>query len=494
MADLFRKKPVQHDDGEYGLKRCLSAFDLTLLGVGAIIGTGIFVLTGHAAAVQSGPAVVLSFVVAGLACAFAALAYAELASSVGGCGSAYGYSYAAFGELVAWIIAWDLILEYGVSVAAVANGWSGYFNNALTAIGLGLPVELTKGPTALAWNTFFGGALEHFGFDPTNEAVRAGGLGGYINLPAFSIIILLMLLLIMGIRESARINAIAVTIKLLTIAIFIAVAAFNVNPDHWSPFAPFGWFHHDETGRPIGILAGASIVFFAYVGFDAVSTAVEEAKNPQRDVPRGILASLVFCTLIYIIVSGLLTGIVPYTSLNVSSPVAFGLQQIGFNAASGLVAAGVIAGLTTVMLVLYYALTRIITGISRDGLLPGFFSVVNPKTQTPVRTTVITGLIMAIMAGLIPLGVLAELVNIGTLAAFVLVCAGVISLRISHPDMPRPFKTPGGIILPVMGVLSCGALILFLPYETHLRFILWLAVGMVIYFAYSQRHSKLAPA
>lgn len=466
MTDLFRKKPVAYDDTDFGLRKCLSALDLTLLGIGAIIGTGIFVLTGHAAATQSGPAVVLSFVVAGLACAFAALAYAELASSVGGCGSAYGYSYAAFGELIAWIIAWDLILEYGVSVAAVANGWSGYFNNALTAVGIGLPQEFTKGPFA----------------------------GGLINLPAVGIILFLMFLLIIGVKESARMNAFAVAIKLATIAIFIAVAVFNVNPVNWSPFAPFGWFDHASDGRPVGILAGASIVFFAYVGFDAVSTAVEEAHHPQRDVPIGILASLIICTVIYIIVSGLLTGIVPYTELNVSSPVAHALQQIGFNAASGLVAAGVIAGLTTVMLVLYYALTRIITGVSRDGLLPPFFAVVNLKTQTPIRTTVITGVVMAVMAGFIPLGILAELVNIGTLAAFVLVCAGVIALRITHPEMPRPFKTPGGLLLPALGILSCGALIAFLPFETHLRFIVWLAVGLVIYFAYSVRRSKLAVA
>lgn len=490
MPDLFRKKPVGYDDQDYGLKKCLSAFDLTLLGIGAIIGTGIFVLTGHAAATQSGPAVVLSFAVAGIACAFAALAYAELAASVGGCGSAYGYSYAAFGELIAWIIAWDLILEYGVSVAAVANGWSGYFNNALEAIGLGLPDVLTKGPTALAWNNWTGGGLEWFGFNPAGQT----DLGGYVNLPALGIILLLMVLLIIGVKESARMNAVAVAIKLIAIAIFIGVALFNVHPENWSPFAPFGWFDHAADGKPVGILAGASLVFFAYVGFDAVSTAVEEAHEPQRDVPIGILASLIFCTIVYIVVSGLLTGIVPYTDLNVSSPVAHALQQIGFNAAGGLVAAGVIAGLSTVMLVLYYGLTRIITGISRDGLLPKFFSVVNPRTHTPVRTTVITGIVMAVMAGLVPLGVLAELVNIGTLAAFVLVCGGVIMLRRTNPDMPRPFKMPMGTLLASLGIISCGSLIAFLPYETHLRFIVWLAFGMLIYFGYSIRHSRLAKA
>jgi APA family basic amino acid/polyamine antiporter len=466
MPDLFRKKPAGYDNEEFGMHRALTAVDLTLLGIGAIIGTGIFVLTGHAAATQTGPAVVLSFIVAGTACAFAALSYAELAASVGGCGSAYGYSYAAFGELIAWIIAWDLILEYGVSVAAVANGWSGYFNNALTAAGIGLPDQFTKGPFA----------------------------GGVINLPAIIVIMFLMLLLIVGVKETARINAAAVMIKLIAVAIFVAVAVFNVHPENWSPFVPFGWFGHDAEGKPVGVLAGASLVFFAYVGFDAVSTAVEEAREPQRDVPIGILAALAFCTVIYIVVSALMTGIVPYTALNVPSPASQALLLIGHNTAAGFVAAGVVFGLTTVMLVLYYALTRIITGVSRDGLLPPYFSVVNERTKTPVRTTVLTGLVMAIMAGLIPLGVLAELVNIGTLAAFVLVCGGVIVLRRSHPDLPRPFKMPFGTVLATLGIISCGALIAFLPYETHLRFIVWLAVGLIIYFGYSVKHSRLATA
>ncbi len=463
---LMRKKPLSGYGDDHGLKKCLGAFDLILLGIGAIIGTGIFVLTGVAAATQAGPAVVISFIIAGLACAFAALAYAELSASVGGSGSAYGYSYAAFGEMIAWIIGWDLLLEYGVAVAAVANGWSGYFNNALTAIGLGLPEMLTKGPFA------------------------EGG-GGLVNLPAVAIILILMGLLIVGVRESARLNAAMVFVKLLAIFIFVAVALFHIQPANWSPFMPFGWFDHVDGGKTVGVLAAASLVFFAYVGFDAVSTAVEEARDPQRDVPLGILGSLGFCTIIYIVVSGLLTGLVPYTELNVSSPVAHALQLIGINWASALVATGVIAGLTTVMLVLYYGLTRIIVAIARDGLLPGSLAKISDKTQTPVRVTVICGIVMAIAAGFMPLGALAELVNIGTLAAFVLVCAGVIVLRIKHPDMPRPFKMPFGLTLPILGVLSCGALIAFLPYHTHLRFIGWLGLGMLIYFAYGLRHSKL---
>ena len=462
---MFRTKTTAPDDlHESGLKRCLSAFDLTLLGIGAIIGTGIFVLTGIAAATQSGPAVILSFVIAGFACTFAALAYAELASAVGGCGSAYGYSYVAFGEIVAWIIGWDLILEYAVSVAAVANGWAGYFNNAMTAMGFRLPDALTHAPAA----------------------------GGLINLPASAIILILMGLLILGVRESARTNTAMVFVKLLTIAVFVGVAVFNVDPANWQPFMPFGWFDHPPDGKPVGVLAGASIVFFAYVGFDAVSTAAEEARNPQKDVPIGIIASLVFCTVIYILVSGLLTGIVPYTELNVASPVAHALQLLGFNWASALVATGVIAGLTTVMLVLYYGLTRIIFAMSRDGLLSPLFSKVNSTTHTPVRVIVVCGVLMSLVAGLIPLGELAELVNIGTLAAFVLVCFGVIVLRIRQPQLHRPFKNPLNPVFPLLGMLSCGALMAFLPTLTWLRFVVWLLIGIIIYFAYSYRHSKLA--
>ncbi|MFA7241357.1 MAG: amino acid permease [Sulfuricellaceae bacterium] len=461
---IFRTKPIAPDDfSETGLKRCLSAFDLTFLGIGTIIGTGIFVLTGIAAATQSGPAVVLSFVVAGIACAFAALAYSELAAAVGGCGSAYGYSYAAFGELIAWIIGWYLLLEYGVATAAVANGWAGYFNNVLTAIGIALPEALIKAPS----------------------------LGGIVNLPAAGIVLALMALLVIGMRQSTKVNTAMVFVKLLTIAVFIGVAVFHVNPENWSPFMPFGWSGVSPEGKPVGVLAGAAMVFFAYIGFDAVSTAAEEAKNPQRDVPVGIIASLVFCTLIYIAVSGLLTGIVPYTQLNVPSPVAHSLQLIGINWASALVATGVIAGLTTVMLVQYYALTRVFFAMSRDGLLSPFFADVNPKTQTPVRVIVLCGLVIAIIAGFIPLGELAELVNIGTLAAFVLVCLGVIVLRITQPHLHRPFKNPLNPIFPLLGMLSCGALMTFLPTITWLRFAVWLSIGVIVYFTYSMRHSKL---
>ncbi|MCX7092587.1 MAG: amino acid permease [Methylobacter sp.] len=466
MQFLRTKHIISDDESESGLKRCLSKWDLAFLGIGAIIGTGIFVLTGVAAATQSGPAVIVSFVIAGLACAFAALSYAELSAAVGGCGSAYGYSYVAFGEIFAFMIGWDLLLEYSLAVATVANGWSGYFNNALTAIGMPLPEMLTKSPK----------------------------LGGLINLPATAIILILMGLLIIGVKHSAKVNNAMVFVKLLTIIVFISVAVFNVHPDNWHPFMPFGWFQTLPDGKTAGVLAGASLVFFAYVGFDAVSTAAEEARDPQRDLPFGIVASLGFCTVIYIVVAGLLTGVVNYTDLNVSSPVAHALNLLGYNWASALISTGVIAGLTTVMLVLYYGLTRIIFAMSRDGLLSPFFSEVNPKTQTPVRVIVLCGIIMATAAGFIPLGDLAELVNIGTLAAFVLVCLGVLVLRATKPEMKRPFRSPFSPLFPVLGMLSCTALMAFLPALTWLRFVVWLVIGLIIYFSYSIQHSKLATA
>ncbi|ESS71729.1 amino acid transporter [Methyloglobulus morosus KoM1] len=462
---IFRKKHVRtHADSDDSLHRCLTAWDLTLLGIGAIIGTGIFVLTGIAAATQAGPAVILSFVIAGTACAFAALSYAELSSAIGGCGSAYGYTYAAFGELFAFIIGWNLLLEYGIAVAAVANGWSGYFCHGLADLGFPLPEMFTKAPK----------------------------LGGLINLPASMIILLLMALLIIGVKQSAKANNAMVFVKLITIAFFICVALFNVNPANWHPFMPFGWFETLPNGKTTGVLAGASLVFFAYVGFDAVSTAAEEAKNPQRDLPIGIITSLAFCTLVYILVAGLLTGVVPYTDLNVSSPVAHALSLLGFTWASALISTGVIAGLTTVMLVLYYGLTRIIFAMSRDGLLSAFFSKINPNTQTPIRVIVICGLIMSLIAGLMPLGDLAELVNIGTLSAFAFVCLGVIVLRVTHPDMPRPFRSPFSPLFPVLGMLSCSGLMVFLPALTWLRFIVWMIIGLIVYFTYSIHHSELS--
>jgi len=457
---LMRTKAINADHHlvDTGLKRCLTATDLTLLGIGAIIGAGIFVLTGVAAATKAGPAIALSFVVAGFACAFSALAYAELASTVGGCGSAYGYAYAGLGEIVAWIIGWDLVLEYGFATPTVAIGWSGYVGNALTAIGWELPSTLLNAPGT-----------------PHIE-------GAIMNLPAFLIIMVLSVLLAIGVSTSARFNHAMVFVKLTAITVFIAVAAFNVTPSNWTPFMPFGWE---------GVMAGGALIFFAYIGFDAVSTAADETINPQRDLPIGILASLVICTVIYIVVSLLLTGLVPYTELNNSSPVSSALLKVGHNFAAGLISAGAIAGLTTVMLVLYYGLTRIFLAMARDGLLPPIFSKVNSKTQTPIPVILISGIFMALVAGFTPINEVAELVNIGTLAAFTLVCVGVIVLRRTHPDLPRPFKTPLSPLFPILGIVFCLYLMFQLPMVTWLRFGIWLIIGLGIYFMYSRGNSEL---
>jgi basic amino acid/polyamine antiporter, APA family len=457
MSGLLRTKSINadHSLGGPALRRVLGPLDLTLLGIGAIIGAGIFVLTGVAAATQAGPAIILSYLVAGAACAFSALAYAELAAAIGGCGSAYGYSYAGLGELVAWVIGWDLILEYSVATSAVAIGWSGYANNVLEAVGLGFPHWLRASP------------LE----------------GGWVNLPAVLIVLTLGVLLSLGVRESARVNAVMVLVKLAAIAVFILVAVGHVDPANWTPFMPFGWN---------GVMGGAAVIFFAYIGFDAVSTAAEEARHPQRDLPIGILVSLAVCTLVYILVAGLLTAVVAYPTLNVASPVADVMLRLGYPWAAGVIAAGAIAGLTTVMLVLYYGLTRVFLAIARDGLLPPVFARVHPRTGTPVRVILASGLVMAAIAGFTPIGQVAELVNIGTLAAFFLVCIGLIGLRYTHPNLPRPFRTPLSPLVPALGAASCLYLAAQLPLITWLRFGLWLAIGLVIYFGYSRHHSALA--
>jgi APA family basic amino acid/polyamine antiporter len=453
---MLRKKPIDSDiQRDTGLKRALGAWDLALLGIGAIIGAGVFVLSGIAAATQAGPAVALSFIVAGIACAFTALAYAELASTVGGAGSAYGYAYAGFGELIAWLIGWDLILEYSLAVSVVAIGWSGYVNNALAAVGLDLPKTLLRGPAQ----------------------------GGIVDLPAVAIILILAGLLIVGVRESARFNAAIVFVKLTAIATFMVVALFHINLANWTPFMPFGW---------AGVMGGAALVFFAYIGFDAVSTAAEEASNPRRDLPIGIIASLSLCTIVYIIVGILLTGIAPYTSLNVSSPVAHALLNVGVRWAAAVVAAGAIAGLTSVMLVMFYGQTRIFFAMSRDGLLPPMFAALNPKTQTPVKVIAVCGIVMASIAGFAPIAVVAELVNIGTLAAFTLVSAGVVALRYQQPDLDRPFRTPFSPLVPALGILSCLYLMSNLQQLTWIGFAVWTILGFIIYFSFSRRHSALA--
>jgi len=457
MNNMFRKKPIGHIHPESSLHRSLSTFDLTLMGIGAIIGAGVFVLTGIAAATKAGPAIVISYVIAGLASMFAALAYAELAAAIGGTGSAYSYAYAGFGEFIAWIIGWNLLLEYVMSVGTVAIGWSGYVTNFLAAIDIHLPDSITKNP-----------------FD-----------GGVINLIAVFIIIVLSLLLCLGVKHSARINAVIVAIKLLTIATFIAVASVNVQIENWANFLPFGW---------TGVMEGAALVFFAYIGFDALSTAVEEAVEPQRSIPIAIMTSLLVCTAVYIIVSLLLTGIVPYTSLNVESPVADALLKIGYQSIGGLIAAGAVAGLTTVMLVMFYGLTRICLAMSRDGLIPVSVAKIHSQTHTPIRIILFTGIVIAAIAGIAPINHAAELVNIGTLAAFTFVCGGVIVLRATLPDLDRPFKLPLNPLIPTLGILFCIYLMLNLPGVTWWRFLIWTIAGILIYFMYGIRHSVLGNA
>ncbi len=469
---VLRTKPVEKTlSADTGLRRDLNAFDLMMLGIGAIIGAGIFVLTGISAATQAGPAVVLSFVVAGIACACAALSYAELAASVGGCGSAYGYGYAGLGEFAAWVIGWMLLAEYSIAVAAVAVGWSGYLSNALEALGVTVPAMLLHGP-----------------FEAESP--------GLINLPAAALLVLLGLLIASGAKLSARVNTVIVFVKIAAILLFIAVAAPHVDPANWTPFIPDPEPTADGGSRfgVMGIFSGAAIVFFAYIGFDAVSTSAEETHNPQRDLPIGIIGSLVVCTILYIVVSGLLTGIVNYRELNVPSPVAHALLRIGETRAAGLISVGAIAGLTTVCLVMYFALTRLMFAICRDGLLPKSLATLNAQTGTPVRIVVLVGAVMVGMSGFVPLDNLARLVNISTLAAFVVVCAGVIALRRTRADLHRSFKVPLYPLVPLLGIAVCLWLMLNLPALTWVAFGLWMSLGLAIYFLYSYSHSELAQA
>ncbi|MCL9662682.1 amino acid permease [Paenibacillus hunanensis] len=453
-TSLFRRKPIVPSEGN--LKRVLGPIDLTTLGVGAIIGTGIFVLTGVAAAKYAGPGLVLSFLLAGLVCAFAALCYSEFASSVPASGSAYTYSYTTFGEIIAWILGWDLILEYGFASAAVASGWSGYFQSLIAGFGIHLPTALTSA------------------FNPAK--------GTYFDITASAITLLIALLLTRGVKEATRANGVMVAIKLIVVIVFIAVGVFYVQPSNWTPFLPFGWG---------GVTAGAATVFFAYIGFDAVSTAAEEVKRPQRDLPIGIIASLAICTVLYIVVSLILTGIVPYNMLNVSDPVAFALQYIQMNGLAALISLGAITGITTVLLVMMYGQSRLLYSMSRDGLLSPVFSKISGKSQTPATGTWVASIVIAFFAGFIPLGSLAELTNIGTLFAFTVVSIGVIVLRRTQPDLKRGFRVPFVPVLPILSALGCVYLMLQLQALTWITFFIWLAIGLVVYFAYGRRHSLL---
>lgn len=459
FKSLFRTQSMERAKAHHNeLAKCLGAFDLTLLGIGAIIGAGIFVLTGIAAATQAGPGVVLSYALAGLACAFCALAYAELASSIGGSGSAYGYAMVGLGEIIAWIIGWDLLLEYGVATATIAIGWSGYMNNAFLAMGFSLPELLLNGP-----------------FE-----------GGIVNLPAVMIVALISILLCFGVRESARLNKIIVFIKLAAIMLFVILAAFYFRPDeNWQPFLPFG---------AIGIVNGAALIFFAYIGFDAVSTAAEETIHPERNLPIGILASLAICTVIYMLVSAFLTGAVSYSELDVSSPISYALLKMGYHFGSLIVSVGAIAGLTSTILVMYYGLTRVFFAMARDGFFSPTLSHVNAKTKTPMRIVIVTGILIALAAGFAPIHGVAELANIGTLAAFAVVCLGVIILRYTHPHLPRPFKTPFSPLIPLLGVGLCVYLMLHLQAVTWWGFLSWTLLGLILYFSYGRKRSVLAKA
>ncbi len=448
FKSLFRTQSLNAiQSGHNQLVRCLTATDLTLLGIGAIVGAGIFVLTGIAAATAAGPGVILSFVLAGFACAFCALSYAELAASIGGCGSAYGYAYVGLGEIIAWMVGWVLLLEYCVACATIAIGWSGYVNNAFVAMGAPLP---------------------DFGF---------------VNLPAMLIIFFISLLLWCGVRESVKVNKFIVFIKLAAIILFLLLAGAYFRPDeNWNPFLPFG---------AMGIINGAALMFFAFIGFDAVSTAAEETIQPERNLPIGIIASLIICTILYILVAAVLTGAVNYKELNVSSPISYALLKVGYHFGSFIVAIGAIAGLTSTILVMQYGLSRILLAMSRDGFFPKKLLLVNATTNSPTRIIMLTGTLIAIIAGFLPINLVAQLTNIGTLTAFISVCAGVIILRHTQPDLPRPFKIPFSPLIPSLGIIMCLFLMLNLKPITWLSFLIWTVTGLLIYFFYGRKHSVL---
>ena len=473
------------ESGEHSLSRSLGAMNLTALGIGAIIGAGIFVLTGQAAALHAGPAVWISMILVGIACAFAGLCYAEMASTVPVAGSAYTYSYATMGELVAWIIGWDLVLEYAAGAATVGVGWSGHLVSLFSQLGLSIPAALSSAP--FQWCT---AANVSAGVTGCAEAGWQS-TGALFNLPAMLIVLAATAVLVIGIRESARINNAIVILKVAIILLIVLYGLSHINTDNWKPLIPPNTGTWGEFGWS-GVLRGAGLVFFAYIGFDAVSTAAQEAKNPQRDMPIGILGSLVICTLLYVVVSAVLTGMVSYTELNVPAPMATALERTG---APGwirlLVDIGAVLGLGSVILVMLLGQSRVFFSMSRDGLLGEWAGKVHPKFLTPYLSTIYTGLAVMVATGLLPLQILGQLVNIGTLLAFALVCAGVWILRVKRPEIDRPFKVPLMPLIPLLGIVCCVGLMATLPGDTWGRLLIWLAIGFVIYFGYGRKHSKL---
>jgi basic amino acid/polyamine antiporter, APA family len=472
------------------LRRALGALNLTTLGIGAIIGAGIFVLTGTAAAQYAGPAIVISFIVSGLGCLFAGLCYAEFASMIPIAGSAYTYGYATLGEFIAWIIGWDLILEYLFGASTVAVGWSGYFTAFMDQIGIHMPTKFTSSPYLY---------YEAPQYDPVTHALtHPAGFshsGAIVNLPAMLLIALMTTLLVIGIKESARFNNFIVIVKVTIVLLVIGFGFMYVNQANWHPFVPPNSGHYGVYGWS-GIVRGAAVVFFAYIGFDAVSTAAQEAKNPQRDMPIGILGSLAICTVLYILMSLVMTGLANYTELNVPHPVFVAIEKAGPALAwlASIINIGAIAGLASVVLVMLMGQPRIFFSMARDGLLPPVFGKVHPRFKTPYITTILTGVVAGVVAGLFPIGILGELVSIGTLLAFVIVCGGIIALRYKSPNLARPFRTPLVPIVPILGILICGYMMTSLPATTWERLIVWMILGLVIYFFYSRSHSKLARA
>ena len=459
---LFRRKFIHHvleeiDMEQHRLHRSLNAFDLTVLGVGAIIGVGIFVLTGTASARFAGPGIILSLVISASACFFTAFCYAEFASLIPVAGSAYNYAYATMGEMIAWIIGWDLILEYIVASIAVAIGWSGYFVNIMKALGITIPVWCSSAPGTVP--------------------------GAVFNLPAMLVVLFLTAILIIGMKESARFISIIVFVKLLAVVVFIAVGLFNIEPANWTPFLPFGFK---------GVMTAAAIIFFAYIGFDAISTVAEETKNPQRNMPIGIILSLIICTVLYILVAAVLTGMVSYKELNHPAPVAHALNMVGFKWGSALVSVGAVAGITSVLLVMLMGQPRIFFSMSRDGLLWPWIAKIHPRFKTPYIAQLLTGFAVALFAGFLDIGTAAELCNIGTLFAFCIVCGGVAILRRTHPEMKRGFRCPLVPLIPLLGISFCASLMLSLPQITWIRFAVWLIAGLFIYFFYGIKHSRMA--